>query len=241
MPVQYGVTAYHQSSMKQIIDAPWLPAAAPFLAYVVLTSIEGYFAKYFVVLYALKLIVTGAVIVCTWKSARRQARFFGEAPKLQDYAIAILMGLALGLTWIKVDEFTPHFAFLGHRTAFNPFAAIGNPVLRALFFALRFSGLVVVVPYVEELFYRSLLLRIVTHPEDWYGSTVGKFNATALAVNIAFFALSHPEWLAAAVFAGAMCLLTRTSKSVITPMVAHAVTNLVLGIVIVNTGNWVYW
>jgi len=227
--------------MKKILNAPWFPAAAPFLTYVTFTSLEGRFSKYFVLLYALKLIATVVVIGLTWKAARRQSRYFGETPRLQDFAIAVVVGIVLGFTWIPIDHFTPHFAFLGQRSSYNPFAQISSPILRALFFALRFSGLVLVVPYVEELFYRSFLLRVVSHPEDWNRSMVGKFDTTALAVNIGFFALSHPEWLAAAVFAAVMCGLTRMSRGVVTPMVAHGVTNLVMGLVIVHTGNWGYW
>jgi CAAX prenyl protease-like protein len=227
--------------MKQILNAPWFPAAAPFLTYILMTSLEGMLPRYFVPLYCIKLILTVAAIALTRKTAGRQARFLGETPRLQDYAIAVGIGISLGLSWIPIDHFTPHTNLLGHRSSYDPFTAISDPAIRSLFLVARFTGLVLVVPYVEELFYRGLLLRAATNPEDWNASTIGKFSTSAMAINIGLFALSHPEWLAAAVFAGVMCWLTRYSRGLVAPMLAHGVTNLVLGIIIVVKGQWGYW
>lgn len=227
--------------MKQILSARWFPAVAPFVVYSAMTFVEGQFPGEFILLYSIKLIATVVTIAAIHRVARRQERFFGEPPRSGDIAVALAAGLAFGLAWIPIDGWTHHFAFLGHRVAFDPLTSIASPIGKILFLVLRFSGLTLVVPYVEELFYRGFLLRAVTEPDDWNRSAVGRFSASALALNIVFFALSHPEWLAAALFAGAMCYLTYRSKGLAAPMIAHGLANLVLGTVILHTGGWKYW
>jgi len=60
-------------------------------------------------------------------------------------------------------------------------------------------------------------------------------------VNVALFTLSHPEWLAAAIFALALCFLVRLTKNLFACILCHATTNLLLGIFVLHTGQWQYW
>ena len=107
---------------------------------------------------------------------------------------------------------------------------------------MRFLGLVVVVPIVEELFYRGFLLRFVTDMDDFQARAAGNiFCPGASRCNVVLFALSHPEWLAAAIFALALCLLLRWTKNFSTCILAHGVTNLLLGVYILHTAQWQYW
>jgi CAAX prenyl protease-like protein len=204
---------------------------AVFLA---LTALEGYAPKQYVWLYMAKVVlVTATLIACraAWKDIRFEGRVLLPA---------LLVGLAVFAEWILVDPFTPRFAFMGRRAEFNPFAAIGDPGLRGLFLAFRFFGLAVMVPVMEELFWRSFLLRYITKP-DWESLPVGAFSWTAFAVVAAGFGLAHPEWVAAILCAVAYGLLLRQTRSLFACVVAHSVTNLALGIYVLTTQQWRFW
>jgi CAAX prenyl protease-like protein len=204
---------------------------AVFLA---LTALEGSAPKQYVWIYMAKVVlVTATLIACraAWKDIRFERRVLLPA---------ILVGLAVFAEWIAVDSFTPRFAVLGRRAEFNPFAAIGDPGLRGLFLAFRFFGLAVMVPVMEELFWRSFLLRYITRP-DWESLPVGAFSWTAFALVAAGFGLAHPEWMAAVLCAIAYGLLLRQTRSLFACIVAHAVTNLALGMYVLTTQNWRFW
>jgi CAAX prenyl protease-like protein len=114
-------------------------------------------------------------------------------------------------------------------------------VLRYGFLALRFYGLVLMVPVMEEVFWRSFLLRFATDLDDFKRVPIGTFSTTAFFVSSAMFAAAHSEWLVAFICAAAYAYLYRVTRSLFACIVAHSVTNLALGIYILITGDWKYW
>jgi CAAX prenyl protease-like protein len=63
----------------------------------------------------------------------------------------------------------------------------------------------------------------------------------ALAIGAVLFGLEHNLWLAGIVAGLAYSLLYMRSGNLWTAILAHGVTNGVLGAWIVITGNWYYW
>ena len=214
----------------------WVPYVLPFGLFLALTSIESHLAlESYPVFYAVKTALVGGVIF-----ALRGA--FPEAkPGGGGWVAATAVGTALLFVWIGVDAHTPHFGFLGTRVGFNPGRMIPSPTGVLLFLGVRFFGFVVVSPVAEELFYRGFLLRFITDMDDFKRVPTGTFSVSALLISSGFFALSHPEWLAAAIFALAMCGLLRWTKNFWTCILAHGVTNLLLGVYILHTAQWQYW
>jgi hypothetical protein len=62
-----------------------------------------------------------------------------------------------------------------------------------------------------------------------------------LAVTVALSALSHPEWLVAALTNLIYCLWIQRTKSLFSTVVAHATTNAALGAYVLVSHNWKYW
>jgi len=215
---------------------PWLPYTAPFALFLLLTSMEGTLhAAFYPVAYTVKIILVGLLLI----GLRRK---FPEArPGGRGWAVAALLGAVLTCVWLVTDHYAPHFKFLGHRTAYNPLHEIPNRARAIAFLCVRFFGLVVIAPMVEELFYRSFLLRFVTDMDDFQRVPLGTWTPLALGICVMLFAVSHPEWLSAAIFALAMCLLLRYTKNLFACILAHATTNLLLGVYILQTGQWQYW
>ena len=225
-----------QKTLSQTTVPAWLSYVAPLALFLVLTSVEGQFTAFYPFLYTIKIALVGALLLGLGRQYPPEAR-----PQGRGLGLAIVAGVLLMFAWVLVDGHTPHLKFLGSRVAYNPFRQIANPMVRDAFLAVRFFGLVVIVPIIEETFYRGFLLRYVTDLDDFQRVPVGKSSLAALGVNVLLFTLSHPEWLAAAIFALAMCALLARTRSLFACIVAHAITNLLLGLYVIHTGAWQYW
>ena len=215
---------------------PWLPWVLPFALFLVLAALEGQFTDYYPVFYSVKIALVTAVLMRLW-------RFLPEAHVRRDgVGLAIGLGLVLAVLWVEVDIITPHFpAIFGNRIGYDPFAKIHNPLFRVLFLLVRFFGLVAIAPVCEELFYRGLLLRFITDMDDFRRVAIGRFSMGAFAAVVGLMAVSHPEWLAAAVFSAAMCALLARTRNLFACIVAHGVTNFALGIYVLLSHDWKYW
>ena len=213
----------------------WIGYVAPMAAFLVITALEGMAPKQYVWIYIAKAVLVTALLIAGRSTWKRDVRW--SWPML---LLGTVVGLVCFVGWVKIDPLTPHFKFLGTRTEYNPFEKIADPTVRALFLAVRFYGLALVVPVMEELFWRSFLLRWITD-QDFEKLPVGSFSWGAFALVAAGFGVAHPEWLVAILFACAMALLLRQSRSLFACIVAHAVTNLALGIFVMVTGNWHFW
>ena len=126
----------------------------------------------------------------------------------------------------------------GQRPAFNPLEELAaTPAWAWTFLAIRFFGLVVVVPVIEEFFLRGFLMRLVVD-QDWWKVPFGKVNAAAVAVSIVVPVLTHQpgEFLAAAAWFGMVTWLMVRTRNPWDCVLAHAVTNLLLGIYVVARG-----
>lgn len=213
----------------------WIGYVAPMAAYMVITALEGRLPKQYVWIYIAKAILVTVLLIAGRTSWKRDVRW-----SLPMLLLGTVVGLICFAGWVTIDPLTPHFAFLGKRAEYNPFQEIRDPSVRALFLAVRFYGLALVVPVMEELFWRSFLLRWITD-QEFEQLPIGTFSWSAFAVVAAVFGFSHPEWLVAVLFACAMALLLRRTRSLFACIVAHGVTNLALGIFVLTTGKWHYW
>jgi CAAX prenyl protease-like protein len=154
---------------------------------------------------------------------------------------SILLGSLLCGMWVLVDRFTPHFSFLGSRVGFEPFAAFHSYVAVICFLTFRFFGLVLVAPVMEELFWRSFVLRLAVNPDSFRQVQIGTYTAASFAAAVVLMAVAHTEWLAAALFSAAMNLIVYRTKSIAACIGTHAATNLWLGIYIIVFHAWRFW
>jgi len=222
-------------SERAAISRPWLPYVVPMVLFLAITALEGQRPDWYVAIYVAKVIVVLAALIA-FRSVWKEIRFEGKW-----VLPSAIIGVALFAMWVWVEkklEYPP--LPLGDRTAFNPFEKIGDPGMRSLFFAFRFFGLVLLVPVMEEIFWRSFLLRFITKPE-FQTLAVGEFSTNALLIGSALFGLAHPEWLPALIFALAVSLWLRHTKSLFACIVVHLVTNLALGIYILTQHEWAFW
>lgn len=223
-------------------DLRALPYVIPMAGFLALTSLEGYLPQpggrpdpfWYPIAYAAKVVVV-AILAWTCRSAWQDLR---PRPSWGALALASGLGLAVTAAWVGLDGLYPSLPFLGTRTAFDPNALA--PAARSAFLAIRLVGLVALVPLIEELFWRSFLIRWIVEP-DFTRVPIGQVTPLAAGVTSACFGLAHPEWLPALLTGLAWAWLLRQTKSVSACLVSHAVANLALGIYVIATGDWKFW
>jgi CAAX prenyl protease-like protein len=150
--------------------------------------------------------------------------------------LSIIAGLSVFALWIHMDW---PFATCGQPAAYNP-TLVDNNALRTLLVVSRLTGAVVVVPVMEELFWRSFLIRYVVS-EDFMTRPIGYFTWFSFIFTTVLFGFEHNLWLAGMMAGAAYNLLLYYTKSISQCVTAHAVTNLCLGLYVLNTGAWKFW
>lgn len=223
---------------------PVWPYILPLGGFLALTALEGQLPTgpggapspvWYPIMYAVKLSV---VAVLLW-ICRGIFRDLSPRPTRGGAALSIGIGLAVIVVWVGINGHYPAIPGLGGaRTAFDPFTL--PPTARAAFLVIRMTGLVLVVPLIEELFYRSFLMRWIIDP-NVSRVPIGQVTPVALAVTSVVFALSHPEWLPALLTGLAWGWLVGRSKSVSACVLSHATANLALGVYVLVTHDWTFW
>ena len=182
--------------------------------------------------YPLQTIVCGILLVFFWR----------------QYALSLprrtLLGLAIGIAvfvmWISPQTL---FGVPARTDGFNPYSVFGNQSgLLWCTIVFRFLRLVVVVPLVEEIFWRGFLLRYLIN-EKFEEVPFGTFSWFSFFIVAGAFAFSHSaaDWPAALATGMLYNAVAYWTKSLSTCVLTHATTNLLLGLWIMRSGQWGFW
>ena len=126
------------------------------------------------------------------------------------------------------------------RPSFDPFTLEDSGV-RTAFLFFRILLLAVIVPLIEELFLRGWFVRWVEDPE-WENLSLRGLSWKALLAASAYGVLTHPtEAIAAFVWFGLISWLMNRTGNLWDCVVAHAVTNLLLGVYVLIFAQWHLW
>lgn len=235
-------TQTQQSELPQRAGKSAAAYVAPFAGFVLLTAVEPLVpAAVYPGAYLGKLLVVCGLL---WWARGAFPTF--RAQRIWPGIVAGIGGFAV---WIATAGLTqrallsgllPESLLGGGRSQFDPFAAFESPLGRAIFLALRFGGLVVVVPLVEELFWRGFLARYLVD-EDFNRVEYGTFTVWSFAIVTLAFSVVHPELIAALIWGAGINLLLMATRNLWACIVMHAVTNALLGAYILSTGRWDLW
>jgi CAAX prenyl protease-like protein len=218
--------------------ALWLSRAAtarvvPYAAYVVLTALRSFWtdadSRWFDMVI---LAIVGALLAWNWRGYGELVR--QTWPTAGEVALAVGVGVVLFAVSTQLDG----LRIGAPREGFAPVDSDGavdwpSIVVHALALSLP-------VPLMDELFWRSFLMRWLQHPqfEVVIPQRVGP-KAIVLATFI--YTLAHPYWLAAALAGLAYALLYARTGKLWTPVVAHVVANVALCVWVAATGRWALW
>jgi CAAX prenyl protease-like protein len=175
-------------------------------------------------------------VVCGWLLWKGWPYYSMKAPRNLAFTTAI--GATVLLVWIspqllgiaapRMEGFDPHFFGDGGSYSANV--------------AMRFVRLVIVVPLVEEIFWRGFLLRYLIK-SDFTSVPFGTFELRSFLIVTFAFCLVHQfaDWPAAAVAGALYNWVACRTKSLSACVLAHAITNLGLGLYVMRTGQWGFW
>jgi CAAX prenyl protease-like protein len=215
-----------------------LARCIPFAVFMALLALRGYLPDSLGVdarwIYGVQTAIVAGLLAWYWRGYGELVR--QNLPDARETGWAVVVGIAVFALWVQLDA---PWMQLGTATAsFVPLDAHGQLIWPLVL--LRLAGAALVVPVMEELFWRSFLMRWVQHPgfERVDPQTVG---VKAIVVSTFVFTLAHTLWLAAVVAGLAYALLYRRTGKLWSAVIAHAVTNGLLGVWVIATRRWEFW
>lgn len=181
--------------------------------------------------YPIQTVVCAALLL-----AFRREYCFGPPRKI---FFTVATAVVVFVLWIAPQAF---FGFAPRLVGYDP-DLFAFPSLRYwLMLILRFARLVVVVPIVEEIFWRGFLLRYFIR-ERFITVAFGTFSWFSFVAVTVGFMLVHlrADWPAAFITGALYNLVALRTKSLASCVLAHAMTNLLLGIWILRSRQWGFW
>lgn len=216
---------------------PGLPYVAPFVAFLVLLSVPQYLTIPPSIELPLRNVLLAAVL---WLFSREVIDF-----RSRKFFWSVAIGVAVFAAWILPDLLFPAYRdfwlfdnkLLGSRKVSLAAGALADPWV----LSMRSIRAVFLVPAIEELFWRSWLMRWLISPR-FQDVRLGAYDTSAFLITAILFATEHgPYWdvglLAGFVYNGWM-IRTRSLGDCI---LAHAVTNACLCGYVIATHHWEYW
>jgi CAAX prenyl protease-like protein len=198
-------------------------------------AVKGVVPRAYEVSYVLKTVVVAAML---W-------RFRGAYTKIRwnHWWLGVIVGAVGVAQWVGMQLFLQRFElFQPSGEPFDPTKAFASPAAMWGFIAVRLVGAVLVVPVMEELFWRDFLWRQILAPNDFKLAEVGEWGwAPFLGVSVAFAFVHGNWWLTSIVWALMIGALLVHTKSLGACIVAHAVTNLLLGAYVLVRRDWAFW
>ena len=224
------------------MTSPWFKRVLPFAVYILIILLkdllkpfsgEGISSAFAIpALYSVTTVSIVLILAWFWNSYDEL-----EAPSYNIFNlfIALITGVIVFALWINMDW---DFATMGKADGFNPYMLPSNVAIP--FIAVRMFGTSLVVPIFEELFWRSFILRYFIN-SDFTALKLGTFSWSSFLISSLLFGLEHHLWLAG-IMAGLLYnLLLYCTRNLCYCIFAHGVTNFLLGLYILNTGNFQFW
>ncbi len=176
-----------------------------------------------------------------------------EALNLRHLLPALLVGVAVWAVWILPElsfwRDWPAFETFYRRWAIlPPWETFSAPAVSAYapetagwpLALVRLAGSALVIAVIEEYFWRGFLYRWLME-RDFSRVALDRFQLGAFALTALLFGLEHNRWLVgiiAGLAYGALVLRTRDLHAAV---IAHVVTNLLLGLYVLFAGAYGFW
>jgi len=223
-----------QSLRDKLRAFPALARILPFALFVLLTALQGSFgeaSRYW--LYLAKTVL-GAGMIWAIRPAIAEMRWQISWP-------AVAVGVAVIAVWVGLDGFYPPLKWSGTPKMWNPHSQFGAGSTLAWFFVVvRILGSTLVVPPLEEVFFRSFIYRSLADRE-FEKVPLGQFFWMPFLVTSLAFGLQHREWLPGILCGFAYQGLVIGKNRLGDAITAHAITNFLLGLWVAGRGAWQFW
>lgn len=186
---------------------------------------------------AVRLVLVGGVVVAVSRPV--------VDLRVRSWIASVAIGVAVFLIWIGPDLLIPGWResiffsndIVGRPESGFPEPGRSDPVA----IVLRFIRAAVLVPVIEELFWRGWLPRVAIDPA-FERIPLGTYTPFVFGITALLFASEHGSWWEVGLVAGVIYnwWMMRT-RSLGDCILAHAVTNACLSAYVVLSGKWQYW
>lgn len=219
------------------LKGPSGPYVIPFAVFMLLVALQGYLPLPQSVEFVLRCAILTGVL---WYFSRSVISF-----RVTNLAGSLLLGLAVFAIWIGPDALIPgyrqHWLFTNSITGKVSTTLAAESQNDWIALAFRMLRATVLVPIIEELFWRAWALRWIARPEfetlPLGAYTTGSFWAVA-----ALFAAEHgPFWEVGLICGVLYNWWMGKTRSLGDLILTHAVTNGALCAYVLIAKKWEYW
>ncbi len=179
-------------------------------------------------IYPIKTILVAASLIYFWNVYKQEITFsFSWLP--------VFSGVFVFFIWVLPEGLYPQ---AGH-SEFNPYELSSGYGVYFLI-AFRLIGATLVVPLMEEVFWRSFALRFAIQ-SDFKSVPLGQFSWFSFIFISVLFGFEHHRWLVGIVAGMVYAGVLYHRKNLFDPIVSHAITNFLLGLYVLLTHKWSFW
>jgi len=216
----------------QLRTHPVLARVLPFAVYIAFLVAESVFGPTLDGrwLYAAQVAIVAALLAWFWPAYAELHRPAGTAAR--DWLMGVAVGAIVFALWINLDF---GWAQIGSGRGVAGELAGGDRQGAGLL--LRLCGAVLVVPVMEELFWRSFLTRWLDQT-GFLAVDPKSVSWRSIVITSAVFGAEHHLWLAGIVAGLIYGWFYRRTGSLWAVIVAHALTNALLEAWVHRTGSW---
>jgi len=242
---------------QSLVHKPTLAFLLPLLVFLVIvqfypsfsdaqqdaTGVVSYDTKLYMAMLVVQLLIGTGLLLWFWKIYLRHFSF-----KISP--LSVLVGVVgifvwVGLCHLEIEKQAMEMIGLGttsaERPSFNPFVHLPTVGWQIAFLVPRFMVLAILVPIIEELFLRGWVVRYV-HDPDWEFVRLKALSWGAILAPTIYGVATHPgEAIAAIAWFSLVTWLMLKTGNVWDCVVAHAVTNLLLGVYVIRFAQWQLW
>lgn len=216
---------------------PALPYVLPFGVFVLFLTVQDHIPLDHTVEFPLRVLILGALL---WFFSRHVIDL-----RVRNFASSTMIGVGVFVIWVAPDLLWP--TYRSHWLFQNSLAGtISSSIaedFRSDFSVLFFRTLraVIIVPIIEELFWRGWLMRWLVSSE-FHKLPFGAYSPSSFWITALLFASEHgPFWdvgLVAGIVYNWWMIRTGSLGDLI---YTHAITNACLCVYILLTNRWEYW
>ena len=231
-----------------LLAQPEIPRVLPFAVYLAIPALGGTWLPHHEYwLYAVKVAVAARLV---WWMRRRLPEMRGSF----SWA-AVGVGISIAVLWEVISYYVPGLGRLYEHALHlftgkplppthppEPWAPLTvfseAPAIAYALITIRVLGRSLLVPLIEETFYRSFVYRYLINPNFESISLTTRHGAAWILTSV-LFGFSHPDqWLAGCVCGAAYQWLVVRSGRLGDAMLAHGITNGLLSVWVIVQGTW---
>lgn len=219
----------------------------PMGVFLAFTFVGGQWKNDYPTTYVLKTGVVAGLLLAVW-------RYYTKV-RWTHLSLGFFVGVVGLVQWVGMEKLFMSVPWMSwtrmipdiRGDAFRPDKHFESAKVMWTFIAIRWAGASLVVPFMEELFWRDFLWRSLASPNDYRLQQVGEYDRVAFFGTAVAFATVHPQWLTAIVWALLIGWLLWKTKSIGACIVAHATTNFLLGAYVLvswygfGRDEWFFW